>query len=246
MRELVRINVANMTCNCVIFSKDGRSIISGWSDSHIRTYTPQTGSPLWIIYHAHIRGVTAVAIYNSGERLVTGGEEGQVRVWALCPQQQTPIAIMKEHIGPITGLRMKSDDSQVVSSSGDGSIIIWCLEKFVRKTLVLQDTLFMDVAWHPSECQVQLSFIQPNKLSGIRSGVICFIAFQIVGVTHNHKLGYYETFDGSTIREIMASESDPVLSVDVSPDGCYIVTGGADRQVKVKVRRRSYKYYFSS
>ena len=33
MRELVRINVANMTCNTVIFSRDGRSVISGWNDS---------------------------------------------------------------------------------------------------------------------------------------------------------------------------------------------------------------------
>lgn len=61
---------------------------------------------------------------------------------------------MKEHLGPVTSLRMKSDDKEVVSSSGDGSIIIWCLKKFIRKAVVLQDTLFFDVAWHPSECQV--------------------------------------------------------------------------------------------
>ena len=61
---------------------------------------------------------------------------------------------MKEHIGPITGLRMRSNDEEVASSSGDGSIIIWCLKKFIRKALVLQDTLFLDVCWHPAECQV--------------------------------------------------------------------------------------------
>lgn len=53
-------------------------------------------------------------------------------------------------------------------------------------------------------------------------------------MTHNHKLGYFETYDGSSIREVMASESDPVHSCDVSNDGLYIVTAGADRQVKVK------------
>jgi len=139
---------------------------------------------------------------------VTGGEEGQVRVWSLCPQQLTPIHIMKEHIGPVTGLRMKSDDCQVATSSGDGSIIIWCLQKFIRLSLILQDTLFLDVAWHPSECQV-------------------------LGVTHNHKLCYFESFDGASIREVMASETDPIHSVDVSKDGLYIVTGGGDRQVKL-------------
>ncbi len=87
------------------------------------------------------------------------GEEGQVRIWSICPQQLTPIHIMKEHIGPVTGLRMKSDDTQVATSSGDGSIIIWCLKKFIRISLILQDTLFLDVAWHPSECQVGSTYI---------------------------------------------------------------------------------------
>lgn len=103
---------------------------------------------------------------------------------------------------------MRCDDSEVATSSGDGSIIIWCLKKFIRKVLILQDTLFLDVAWHPSECQ-------------------------LLGVSHNHKLCYFESFDGASIREIQASESDPIHSVDVSVDGLYIVTGGGDRQVKV-------------
>jgi len=123
----------------------------------VRAYTPQTGSPLWAIHHAHLRGVTALALSKDDKTLITGGEEGQVRVWSLCGGfQLTPIAIMKEHIGPVTGLRMRSDDKEVASSSGDGSIIIWDLKKFIRRTLVLQDTLFLDVAWHPSECQVNM------------------------------------------------------------------------------------------
>jgi WD40 repeat protein len=59
------------------------------------------------------------------------------------------------------------------------------------------------------------------------------ILSKVVGVTHNHKLCYFESFDGASIRELPASESDPIHSVDVSLDGLYIVTGGADRQVKV-------------
>jgi len=54
MRELVRINVCNMTCHCVIFTKNGTSIISGWNDSHIRTYSVRSATPLWVIHHAHL------------------------------------------------------------------------------------------------------------------------------------------------------------------------------------------------
>lgn len=208
MRELVRINVANMTCYCLCFSNDGKSIITGWNDSNVRTYTPQTGSPLWSINHAHQRGVTALVTTPDDRFLVTGGEEGQVRLWSICPYQLVPVAVMKEHIGPVNGLRMRGDGKQVVSSSGDGSVIIWCMEKHIRLALMLQDTLFLDVAWHPSYCQV-------------------------LSVTHNRKLCFFEAFDGSTVREIFASETDPVQAVDVSPCGLYVVTGSQDRTVKL-------------
>jgi len=55
MRELVRINVANMTCHAVIFSRSGSMIISAWNDSHVRTYSVQSATPLWLIHHAHLR-----------------------------------------------------------------------------------------------------------------------------------------------------------------------------------------------
>jgi len=79
----------------------------------------------------------------------------------------------------------------------------------------------------PGSVKLLFHLLKSNKL--IQQ---IFIA-QILGVTHNHKLCYFESFDGASIREIVASETDPVHSVDVSMDGSYIVTGGADRQVKV-------------
>jgi WD40 repeat protein len=71
--ELVRINVANMTCHAVIFTSSGKSIISGWNDSHVRTYSVQSATPLWVIHHAHLRGVTALGISSTDRTLVTGG-----------------------------------------------------------------------------------------------------------------------------------------------------------------------------
>ena len=35
--------------NCIVFSKDGKSIISGWSDGCIRCFTPQTGKLIYMI-----------------------------------------------------------------------------------------------------------------------------------------------------------------------------------------------------
>ena len=35
--------------NCIVFTKDGKCILSGWSDGCIRCYTPQTGKLIYMI-----------------------------------------------------------------------------------------------------------------------------------------------------------------------------------------------------
>jgi len=43
--------------------------------------------------------VTAVAITSDSKRIISGGGEGQVRVWEVSPQLQTMKEAMKEHKG---------------------------------------------------------------------------------------------------------------------------------------------------
>ena len=57
-KELLRICLEDTLgkrplCNCLQFSHDGRSIISGWSDGSIRFFTPQTGRLLFVLKEAH-------------------------------------------------------------------------------------------------------------------------------------------------------------------------------------------------
>eukprot|EP00667_Euglena_gracilis_P013691 EG_transcript_14150 len=52
-QELLRIQVQNLECNCVCFSPDGKSIVSGWSDGKIRAFGPQSGKLLYVIHDAH-------------------------------------------------------------------------------------------------------------------------------------------------------------------------------------------------
>jgi len=56
----------------------GNSLCQGWNDGEIRAFTPQTGRLIYEIHNAHGKGVTAIAVTTSGERIVSGGGEGQV------------------------------------------------------------------------------------------------------------------------------------------------------------------------
>lgn len=66
-----------------------------------------------------------MAISATGRVLVTGGIEGQVRVWKIEPFRQSLLGVLKDHSGPITSLDFNKTDTEVISASSDGSCVIW-------------------------------------------------------------------------------------------------------------------------
>ena len=48
------------------------------------------------------------------------------------------------------------------------------------------------------------------------------------------QIGYWESFDGTQIRELDGTKSGAINGLDVSPDRIYFVTGGEDRLLKVR------------
>jgi WD40 repeat protein len=67
--------------SCLVYTLD--FLISGWSDGKIRAHESDTGSPLWLIDNAHRGGVTALVLSHNQRYIMTGGGEGDVRVWEL-------------------------------------------------------------------------------------------------------------------------------------------------------------------
>lgn len=51
--------------------------------------------------------------------------EGEVRLWNIGSQTQIMTASLKEHRGRVADVRINNTDSQAVSASYDGSVIIW-------------------------------------------------------------------------------------------------------------------------
>jgi len=49
------------------------------------------------------------------------------------------------------------------------------------------------------------------------------------------QIAYWETYDGSLIRDLEGSKSGSIEGMDISIDGEYFVTGGTDKLIKVPV-----------
>ncbi|KAM4594295.1 cilia- and flagella-associated protein 52 [Fundulus diaphanus] len=207
-KELLRITVANMTCNSLDFMVDGHSIISAWNDDKIRVFGPESGRLMLTIDNAHRMGVTAIAGTRDCKRIVSGGGEGQVRVWELLPHGHRLVEIMKEHKAAVSCVKIKSDDKECVTASLDGVCIIWDLVRFVSLQRMIANTLFRTACYHPDEHQI------------ITSGT-------------DRKVTYWDVYDGSSIREREGSQSGAINSLHITQDGSHFVTGGDDKQVKV-------------
>ncbi|CAL8081753.1 unnamed protein product [Calicophoron daubneyi] len=238
-QELLRINIPNMTCYCLDLLADGTGIVSGWDDSRIRAFYPETGRLMYTIHNAHKKGVTALCSTSSCNRLISGGGEGQVRVWDVKEIRPSSdqlagshrnrryhrgsgdpsgipestfvtvlVEAMHEHTNAVSCIQISKDDRSCVSASADSTCIVWCLETFRRKQIIFSNTLFRCICYHPSECQV------------ITSGT-------------DRKIGYWEVYDGSLIRQLEGSRSGSVNGMDITKDGERFVTSGDDKIVKV-------------
>uniref|UniRef100_A0A8C2X6V7 Cilia- and flagella-associated protein 52 n=1 Tax=Cyclopterus lumpus TaxID=8103 RepID=A0A8C2X6V7_CYCLU len=207
-KELLRITVPNMTCNSLDIMFDGHSIISAWNDGNIRVFAPESGRLMIIMPNAHRMGVTAIAGTRDCKRIVSGGGEGQVRIWEVEPNGHRLLETMKEHKATITCIKIKSDSKNCVTASADGACIIWDIVRFVSLQMVIANTMFRTVCYHPEEYQV------------ITSGT-------------DRKVVYWDVFDGTVIRELEGSQSGAINGMHISQDGRHFVTGGDDKLVKV-------------
>lgn len=217
--ELLRIQVGTLECNCIQFTKDGKSIVSGWSDGKLRAFGPQSGKLIYAINDAHKltgmkrvsgthSGVTAVCVDNANARVLSGGADGQVRVWKIRGQCYELEASLKEHKATINAICINGIDTECISASDDGSCILWDLKRHIRRNIMYAQTYF----------KASCFFVDESQLLTAGS---------------DRKITYWDSVECSAIRELEGSKSGEINALDIAADGSFFVSGGADRIVKL-------------
>lgn len=212
--ELLRINVPGLECSCVIISKDGKSIISGWNDGKVRAFYPESGKLMYTVHDCHAKGVTAVALSSDGTRLVTGGNDSLVRIWQLTKDLDTDkitskmISSLREHQNAISYVTINADDTEFVTSSADGSCVTWDLQKCTRINALFASTQFSCIIYHPDQSQL------------ITTGT-------------DRQISYWDATDLSQIRIISGSDKAAINKLSINSDGTRFVSCSEDRIVKL-------------
>jgi eukaryotic-like serine/threonine-protein kinase len=116
----------------VVFSPDGKRLVSGGLDNTVKVWDAQTGQEILTI-KSHTDAVSSVAFSPDGKRLVSGSWDNTLKVWDAQTGQET--LTLKGHTGRsvafipagrFESVAFSSDGKRLASSgSQDGAIKVW-------------------------------------------------------------------------------------------------------------------------
>uniref|UniRef100_A0A7N0U8N1 Uncharacterized protein n=1 Tax=Kalanchoe fedtschenkoi TaxID=63787 RepID=A0A7N0U8N1_KALFE len=144
----------------IVSNTDGTYIIGGGSLGNMYIWEVATGK-LLRKWHAHYRGVTCLVWLEGQSLLVSGSEDGTIRVWSLFlifdderreEAQRLHEHSFSEHSLPVTDIACSSvgHNAVIVSASEDRTCKVWNISgKLLRS--ILFPTVIDAVALHPGE-----------------------------------------------------------------------------------------------
>ncbi|OTA37588.1 hypothetical protein BTJ68_04472 [Hortaea werneckii EXF-2000] len=147
----------NLPPNC------DRFVQWGFADHSLRFFSSNTKRPLGLYENAHVGAVTS-ALFADRKTLITAGADCTIGVWSVHPSRDVidlhPTVYLFGHRSKITGLTASRVFSTLVSTSDDGQILLWGLNRLnCIRTLhragdpTVQAVAISDVSGHIALCQ---------------------------------------------------------------------------------------------
>ncbi len=204
---------AHRSCvSAVAVTPDGRLAISGSTDNKLKVWDARNYKEIASL-EGHASTVTAVAITPNGYNIVSGSKDRMLKFWDLKKCQKTQHLQIHEH--NVSSVAVTPDGKFGLSASWDRTIKIWELETCKEICCLVDDAgLVNAIAVTPdSRFVVSVSNIShfgpnPPKVWDLQTGKEAIV------------------LEGGEI-------GDEVLSVTVTPDSTYLLTGHTSGYIQV-------------
>ena len=194
---------SNVTC--VLFSADGKRILSGSEDKTIKLWEINSQKSIKT-FAGHQRDVNSVVFSTDEKIILSGSSDFTIRLWDICTGHV--INTLKGHTNSVTSAIFSSDETFILSGSMDSSVKLWnrSTGKLVKSYVGHTQTV-MKVAFTPDGSQI---------ISSSRDGTIKF----------------WIKYTGNLIKNLEGHNNN-VTSVILSPDGKFILSASDDGTIKL-------------
>jgi WD40 repeat protein len=180
-------------------------IVAGCSDGRLMSFDCAQGQNLWHIDNAHKAGVTAVQLASNMRFVLTGGAEGELRVWEVKTKEM--MSHLKEHQARVTDLKLFPNDEYAISASRDRCLLTWHLRSEKRLTA------------------------HREKHGGINCLAVASDQVTVFTAGQEKTLTTWDLRMADPVRTISLDEE--IYSLSLSPDDRYLAMGGTSLQVKI-------------
>ncbi|MEV5380793.1 CHAT domain-containing protein [Streptomyces nondiastaticus] len=218
---------------------DGRRLATG-SRNRIRVWDALTGNRIWEqTVGGWLSSVFAAAFSPGGRRLVTGGADNTVRIWAASDGEEL-LRLRHDHV--VFGVAFSPDGFRVASASADRTVRLWDSTGGDPMLRITHDQVVTDVAFSPEGARLA-------SASADRSVHVWSLGGDaLLRLRHDHPVkavgfspdggrlvtagddGCVRVWDaGSGHQRLLVRHGAAVKDVAFSPDGRWLATASADR-----------------
>ena len=194
----------------------------------------------------HQGGVSSVDFSPNGQTIVSGGEDGTVRIWNAADLQ--PQQLFFNHIGAVTALNFSPNGQRIVSGGEDGTLRIWEVASGQQVAqLDGHEGKVSAVGFSPDGEQIVsggdtvrvwevAGGQQVAQLDG-HEGEVSAVGFspdglRVVSGGEDGTLRIWEVASRQEVAQLDGHEGE-VSAVEFSPDGRQIVSGGEDGTLRI-------------
>ena len=238
--------------NRVVFSPDGKRMVSASLDGTVKVWDPKTGDKI-LDLAGHKAPVRTAAYSPDGKWLASGGEDNVVRIWDAVSGKER--GVLRGHSGWVTGVAFGPDGKRLASCAEDRTVRLWNLTADGRSAgepLVLKGHTagVLCVAFGPEGRRVASggwdrtvrlwdadSGKALHKLEGHNHWVsaVAFDPFgkRLASAGWDKTVRVWNVEDGTPARPALTGYESPVLSLTFSPDGQRLATLSDDQTPKV-------------
>jgi WD40 repeat protein/predicted Ser/Thr protein kinase len=191
--------------NCLIFSPDGKTLISGGADKTIRIWDVSSGKELRTLT-GHTSFINFLVISPDGESLISASADKTIKIWNLATGKD--IRTLTGHRSLVNRLVISPDGRELVSGGADLSIKIWDLATGRELRTLTGHTGYINAL-----------VISPDGTT-------------LISASADRTLKLWNLTTGKVLQTL-TGHNDYVNAVLMTPDGRTIISASADRTIKL-------------